>query len=115
MDHNSPEEIVIGLTSSGISVQAQCHRAKVVIIPLLPRDRKLSLRRGNINIIDLLLESECPKHNLYTYNHELKWLNADGSLKESLFYSDNFNELLAKEIVAFCKSFKSNNYHTASS
>ena len=61
VDHNSPEEMVSGLISSGISVQAQCHRAKVVIIPLLPRDKKFSLGRGNINIIILLLESECPK------------------------------------------------------
>ena len=119
VDHNFPEEIVSGLISSGISVQAQCHRAKVVIMPLFPCDKRFSLSRGNINIINLLLESECPKNNLYTYNHELEWLNADGSLNESLFYSDNLhlvkerNELLAKEIVAFYKSLKSHNCPTA--
>ena len=102
VDHNSPEEIVSGLISSGISIQAQYHRAKVVITPLLPRDKKFFLRRGNINIINSLLESECSKHSLYTYNHALEWLNADGSLNEPLFYSDNLhlvkegNELLAK-------------------
>ena len=118
VDHNSPEEIVSGLISSGISVQAQFHRAKVVIIPLL-RDKRFSLRRGNINIINSLLESECSKHILYTYNHEPEWLNADGSLNKSLFYSDNLhlvkegNERLTKEIVAFYKSLKSHNYHTA--
>ena len=121
VDQNSPEEIVSGLISFVISVQAQCHRAKVVIIPLLPRDKKFSLRRGNINIIKWLWESECPKHNLNTYNHELERLNADGSLNESLFYSDNLHlvkeeiELLAKEIVAFYKSLKSHNYPTARS
>ena len=109
VDYNSPEEIVSRLIPSGISVQAQCNRARVVIIPLLPRDKKFSLRRRNVNIINWLLESECPKYNLYTYNHELEWLNADGSLNELLFYSDNLhlvkegNELLASKIVAFYK------------
>ena len=47
------------------------------------------------------------------------WLNADGSLNESLFYSDNLvkegNELLAREIVAFYKSLSSHIYPTARS
>ena len=51
-----PEEIVSGLILSGIFVQAHCNCAKVEIILLLPGDKKLSLRRGNINIINLLLE-----------------------------------------------------------
>ena len=42
IDHNSPEEIVSGLNSSGVSTQAQCHRGKVLIISLLPRDTKFS-------------------------------------------------------------------------
>ena len=45
----------------------------------------LSLRTGNINIIYSLLESECPKHSLYSYNHKLEWLNADGSLMNHCF------------------------------
>ena len=79
------------------------------------------MRRGNINIINWLLESECPKYNFNTYNHELQWLNADGSLNESLFYSDNLhqvtegNDLFAKEIVVFYKYLKSYNYPTARS
>ena len=85
MDHNSAEDVIRGFISSGISVQRQCHCAKVLIIQLLPRDKKFSLRRRNINIINPILESECLKYNLYTYNHELEWLNADGSLNESLF------------------------------
>ena len=71
VDHNSPEEILSGLTSSGILVQAHCHRDKIVINLLLPRNIKFSLRRGNINIINALLELECPKHSLYTNNHGL--------------------------------------------
>ena len=54
VDHNSPEEIAYGLITSGLSAQAQCQNAKVVIIPLLPRDTKNSLRRGNINVIIVL-------------------------------------------------------------
>ena len=50
------------------------------------RDKKFSLRRGNINIISSLLESECSKHNLYTYSHDLEWLNVDGSLNESYIW-----------------------------
>ena len=118
MDHNSPEEIVSGLSTSGISVQTQFHLTKAVIIPLLPFDKKLSLRRRNINIINSLLESECSKYNLYTYNHELEWLNADGSWSKSLFCSDKlhlvkeWNELLWKEIVAFYKSLEYHSYLT---
>ena len=41
VDHNSPEEIANGLITSGLSAQAQCHNAKAVIIPLLPRDTKI--------------------------------------------------------------------------
>ena len=120
VDHNSPEEIVSGLNFIWNFVQAQCHCAKVVIIPLVPRDKKFPLTRANINTINSLLESECPKYNLYTYKHEIKWLNADGPLDNSVFYSDNLvidlvkerNELLAKEIVAFYKYLKSRNYPT---
>ena len=81
MDHNSSEEIVSELISSGISVQAQFYRVKVVIIPLFSRNKKFSLREGNIKIINSFLESGCPKHNLYTCSHEPKWLNTDESLK----------------------------------
>ena len=66
VDHNSPKEIKSRLTSSGISVQTQCHHAKVVIIPPLPRFKKFSLRRTKINIIHSLWDSECPKYTLYT-------------------------------------------------
>ena len=51
----SPEEITSRPISSGISIQAQCHCPKVVIIPLLPRDKKFPLRRGNINFINSVL------------------------------------------------------------
>ena len=55
--HNSLEEIANSLLISGLSAQAQCYNAKVVTIPLLPRDIKNSLRRGNINVINTLLLS----------------------------------------------------------
>ena len=77
VDHNSPEEIANGLITSGLSAQAQCQNAKVVIIPLLPCDTKNSLRRGNINVINKLLLSQCLKHNLYTFKHQLEWLNVN--------------------------------------
>ena len=64
VDHNSLEEIANGLTTSGLSAQAPCQNAKVVIIPLLSRDTKNSLRRGNTNVINRLLFSKCSKHNL---------------------------------------------------
>ena len=65
MDYSSSEEIANGLILSGISVQVQCHCAKVVIIPLRRRDKKFSLRRANIKITNSLFKSDCPKHNLY--------------------------------------------------
>ena len=46
VDHNSPEEIINGLITSGLSAQAQRQNAKVVIIPLLPCDTKNSFEVG---------------------------------------------------------------------
>ena len=119
VDHNSPEEIANGLITSGLSAQAQCQNAKVVIIPLLPRDTKNSLRRGNINVINTLLLSKCSKHNLYTFKRQLEWLNIDRSLNMSLFYKDRFhlikngNELLAKEILCSYKSLKTKPHNSS--
>ena len=48
-------------------------------------------------------------------NHEPKWLKADVSLNESLFYGDNLHlekggmKLSGNEIVAFYKSLKCHN------
>ena len=113
IDHNSPEEIVSSLISSGLSIQNHCPNTKVVIIPLLPRDHKNSIRRGNINIINTLLLSECSKHNLHSFNYQHEWLNIDNSLNMSLFYKDELhlikdgNELLAKEILRFYQQLQS--------
>ena len=85
MNHDSPEEIAIGLISSGTGTMSSCQSCNHSITP---RDKMVSLRRENIKIINLLLKSECPKHILYTYNHKKDCLNADWSLNESSFYSD---------------------------
>ena len=69
VDHDSPEEIANGLITSGLSEQVQCQNAMVVIIPLLLRDTKNSLRWGDINVINILLLSKCSKHNLNTFKH----------------------------------------------
>ena len=69
VDHDSPEEITNGLIKSGLSEQVQCQNAMVVIIPLLLRDTKNSLRWGDINVINILLLSKCSKHNLNTFKH----------------------------------------------
>ena len=119
VDHHSPEEIANGLITSGLSAQAQCQNAKVVIIPLLPRDTKNSLRWGNINVINTLLLFKCSKHNLHTFKHQLEWLNIDRSLNMSLFYKDhlhlikNGNELLAKEILCSYKSLKTKPHNSS--
>ena len=88
MDHNSPEDIVIELISS-----RNYASSKVAIVLLLPHDTKFFLKKANINIINSLLESECSKHNLYTYNHEMQWFNAYGSLSESSFHTDNLHRV----------------------
>ena len=112
VDHNSPEEIYRDLITFGLSAQAQYWNAKVVIIPLLPRNTKNSWRWGKINGINALLLCKCLKHNLYPFKHQLEWLNIDRSLNMSLFYKDglhlinNGNELLAKEILCSYKSLK---------
>ena len=77
----------------------------VVIIRVLPDDTKNSMRRGNVNVINTLLLSKCSKNNLYTFQHQLEWLNIDRSMNMSLFYKDglhlikNGNESSAKEIL----------------
>ena len=112
VDHNSPEKIANSPITSGLFAQAQCQNAEIVIIPLIPRDTKNSLRWGNINVINTLLLSECSKHNLYTFKHQLEWLNIERSLNMSLFYKDalhlikNRNELLAKQILCSYKFLK---------
>ena len=68
-DYDFPEEIANGLIKSGLSEQVQCQNAMVVIIPLLLRDTKNSLRWGDINVINKLLLSKCSKHNLNTFKH----------------------------------------------
>ena len=113
--HNSPEGIISGLTLRGISVQAQCNYAKVVIILLLPCDKKFCMR-WNISFINSLLESVSQTQFIHVEYGSLM-----GIKHESMFYSDNLhlvkegNELLAKEIVAFYKSLKSHNYPTTRS
>ena len=112
VDHNFPEESANGLIISGLSAQAQCQNPKVVIIPLLPCDIKNSLRQGNINVINTSLLSKYSRHNLYTFKHQLEWLNIGRSLNMSLFYKNglhlikNGNELLAKKFLCSYKSLK---------
>ena len=119
VDHNSPEEIANGLITSALSAQTQCQNTKVVIIPLLPRGTKNSLRQENINVINTLLLFKCSKHNLHTFKHQLKWLNIDRSLNMSLFRKDrlhlikNGNELLAKEILCSYKSLKTKPHNSS--
>ena len=85
-----------------LTIIPQRKLAMVVIIPLLPCDTKNSLTPGNINVINTLLRSKCLKYNLYTFKHQLEWLNINRSLNMSLFYKDglhlikNENEFLAK-------------------
>ena len=71
------------------------------------------------DVINILLLSKCSKHNLYTFKHQLEWLNIDRSLNISLFYKDhlhlikNGNELLAKEILCSYKSLKIKPYNSS--
>ena len=101
LDHNLSEELVNGIILSGISAKKQCHNATVVLVPLLPRGKKDSIRRGNINTINRLLEEESGKHDLYFLKHDKSWLYVDQSLNMDLFYEEGFhlikegNELLA--------------------
>ena len=118
-DYNSPEETANGLITSGLSAQARCQNAKIVIIPLLPHDTKNSLLQGDINVINTLLLSKCLKHNLYTSKHQLEWLNINRSLNLSLFYKGclhlikNGNELLAKGILCCYKSLKIKSHNSS--
>ena len=112
VDHNSPKQIANGLITFGLSAQAQCQNANVVIKPLLPRDTKNSWRHGRINVINTLLISKFSKHNLYTLKHQLVWLDIDRSLNMTLFYKydihliKNGNKLLGNEILCSDKSLK---------
>ena len=107
--HNPPKEIVNGIILSGISAKKQCHNVTVVLIPLLPRGKKDSISRWNINTTNKLLEEKSGKHGLYFLKHNKSWLNVDQSLNIDLFYENGLhhvkegNELLAKEIMPFYK------------
>ena len=58
LDHNPPEELVNGIILSGISAKKQCHNATVTLTLLLPRGKKDSIRKGNINVTNRLSEEE---------------------------------------------------------
>ena len=64
LDHNPPEELDNG-------------KATVILIPLLPRNKKDLIRRRNINITNRLLEEESGKYGLCSLKHSKSWLNAD--------------------------------------
>ena len=102
LDHNLQEELVNGIILSVISSQKQCPNATTILISLLPRDKKDSIRRGDINITNKLLEEKSGKHDLYFLKHNKSWLNVDQSLNMDLFYEDGLhlikegNEFLAK-------------------
>ena len=85
-----------------MNLSTECPNATVTLISILPRDKKESIRRGNINITNKLLEEKSGKQDLYFLKHNKSWLNVDQSLNMYLFYEDSFhlikerNELLAK-------------------
>ena len=86
-----PEELVNGIILSGISAKKQCHNATVVLIPLVPRGKKDSIRRRNINTNNRYLEEESGKHKLYFLKYDTSWLNVDQSLNMDLFYEDGLH------------------------
>ena len=102
---------------SGISAKKQCYNATVVLVLLLPRGKKDTIRRGNINITNRLLEEESGKHELYFLKHSKSWLNVDRSLNINLFYENDLhlikegNELLAKGIKIFYKELSFSVYN----
>ena len=95
LDHNPPEERVNGMVLSGISAKKQCPNATVVLISLLPRGKKDSIRRGNTNITNRLLEEKSGKHDLYFLKHNKSWLNVDQSLNMDLFCKDGLHLIKA--------------------
>ena len=111
--HNNPEDIANGIMSVGISAKKRFDNSNVVIISLLHRDKKHSLRRGNIAIINSILEEKSSAHNLHFLKHCQTWLQSDNALNMNLFYQDHLhlikegNELLAKEIIGFYKQLSS--------
>ena len=117
-DYNPPEELVNGIILSRVSAKKQCSNATVILISLLSRGKKDSIRRGNINIINKLLEEKSGKHVLYILKHNKSWLNVDQSLNMDLFYEEGLhlmkkgNEPLAKEIMVFYKKLSSTVYNT---
>ena len=48
-----------------MNLSTECPNATVTLISILPRDKKESIRRGNINITNKLLEEKSGKHDLY--------------------------------------------------
>ena len=98
--HYRPEEFVNGMILSGI-FSKKYFNTIVIFFPLLHHGKKDLIRRGNVNIINRLLEEKFGKHNFYFLKYNKSPLNVDESLNMNLFYEDGLhlikeaNELLA--------------------
>ena len=92
LDHNPPEELVNEIINTiwGFC-RKKCHNATIVLIPLFPRSKKDSIRRGNVKITNRLLEEKSGKHGLYLLKHDKSWVNVDQSLNMDLFYEDGLH------------------------
>ena len=88
--HYRPEEFVNGMILSGI-FSKKYFNTSVIFFPLLHRGKKDLIRRGNVNIINRLLEEKFGKYNFYFLKYNKSPLNVDESLNMNLFYEDGLH------------------------
>ena len=85
--HYLPEEFVNEMILSGI-FSKKYFNTIVIFFPLLHRGKKELIRRGNVNIINRLLEEKFGKYNFHFLKYNKSPLNVDESLSINLFYED---------------------------
>ena len=71
LDQTSPEKLVNGIVLSGISAKKQCPNATIILNPLLPRSKKDSIKKENINITNRLLEEKSGTRDLQLLKQQI--------------------------------------------
>ena len=89
IDRDSPRNIANGVISSGLVLQEQNRKLKVIITGLIPRDIEESYRRHKIKETNKQLRRYCKQFTNFTYmEQDSDWVRNDGTLNAKLYYTD---------------------------
>ena len=74
LDSDLPYTIANGIASIGSSFRKSNPGIKVILLGILPRDTKSSVRRGKIDKTNYFLEQQCGTLNSHYLKHDLDWV-----------------------------------------